>query len=133
MQFHWLIGGFILSGILFLSPGSWAASGAPAPDETFDFGRGPLGSHLRHQFYLANRSGTDLVIRQISTSCGCTKILSFPKRIKAGETGIIDVQINLNEPERKDVLITVAFDSGIPPRTFRIVGEVYVPPTPGVR
>lgn len=116
----------VFTGRLFASPGD-----QPSPDETFDFTRGPLGSHLQHEFHLVNHTASDLVIKQIAASCGCTRILSSPRQIKAGQTGIIRIDTNLNQPGRKNVIVTVTFDNGSPPHTFRIIGEVFVPPTPG--
>lgn len=74
-----------------------AAGGAegPAPkiafDSTeFDFGRVDSGDSIAHAFTFRNEGQTDLTIKQVRSSCGCTAVLVTDKTIEPGKSGEIN-------------------------------------------
>jgi hypothetical protein len=59
-----------------------------------DFGKIIQGESVSYEFKFTNTGKSDLIIVDVSTSCGCT-VPSFPRTpIRAGETGIIKVSFN---------------------------------------
>lgn len=78
----------IVVGIALSVAESFAQVSAPVLDDnTYDFGLIPLGTVIHHTFTLKNSGKKALIIGKVSTSCGCTKIVSFPKQIAAGDQG----------------------------------------------
>lgn len=61
-----------------------------------DFGRIIEGETVSFSFKFTNTGKTDLIIAEVSSSCGCT-VPSYPKTpIRPGETGTIKVAFNSN-------------------------------------
>ena len=61
-----------------------------------DFGRIIEGETVSYSFNFTNKGKSDLVIADVSTSCGCT-VPSYPKTpIRPGEKGAIKVAFNSN-------------------------------------
>jgi len=59
-----------------------------------DFGRIIEGESVSYNFSFTNTGKRDLVIADVSTSCGCT-VPSYPKTaIRPGESGIIKIAFN---------------------------------------
>jgi hypothetical protein len=69
---------------------------APTMDFTeteFDFGTLKQGDKTVHEFTFKNNGKSDLIIRDVQTSCGCTAVDS-KKVIKAGESSLIKATFN---------------------------------------
>jgi hypothetical protein len=63
-------------------------------EEVHDFGKIIEGETVSYSFKFTNTGKTDLIIADVSTSCGCT-VPSFPKTpIRPGEKEIIKVSFN---------------------------------------
>jgi hypothetical protein len=61
-----------------------------------DFGRIIEGETVSYSFNFTNTGKSDLIIAEVTTSCGCT-IPSYPKTpILPGESGIVKVAFNSN-------------------------------------
>ncbi|MBL7138343.1 MAG: DUF1573 domain-containing protein [Bacteroidales bacterium] len=59
-----------------------------------NFGRIIEGETVSFNFAFKNTGKRDLVIAEVSTSCGCT-VPSYPKRaIRPGESGVINIAFN---------------------------------------
>ena len=58
-------------------------------NKVFDFGTIRGGQSKTYEFVLKNNGKTDLIIRKIKTSCGCTVVKPESKVIKAGESTIL--------------------------------------------
>ena len=86
---------FIRSSLLLLGLSVWGMSallraqvpGTPTDDRTYDFGLIPLGTIVHHTFTLKNDGKKALVVGKVSTSCGCTQVVSFPHQIPPGGHG----------------------------------------------
>lgn len=59
-----------------------------------DFGTVIQGEIVTYNFRFTNKGNADLVIAEVSTSCGCT-VSNYPKEpIKPGETKFIEAKFN---------------------------------------
>lgn len=62
--------------------------------KTFTFEKLKQGEKTTHQYKFKNTGKSDLVIRKVRASCGCTAIMTEKKIIKPGEEGNIEVSFN---------------------------------------
>jgi hypothetical protein len=63
-------------------------------DTDHDFGRILEGENVSYDFSFTNIGKSDLLLAEVSTSCGCT-VPSYPKApIRPGEKGIVKVTFN---------------------------------------
>jgi hypothetical protein len=56
---------------------------------TFDFGKIKPGDKVKHEFNIRNSGKTDLLIRNLTASCGCTAVRPKENVIKAGNSSSI--------------------------------------------
>ena len=56
---------------------------------TFDFGKISSGARVSHDFHLKNNGKNDLMIRNVSASCGCTVVTPRDMVIKPGGSTVI--------------------------------------------
>lgn len=61
---------------------------------TFNFDKLQQGEKVDHEYEFTNTGKSDLVIRKVRASCGCTAIITDQKIIKPGEKGTIKVSFN---------------------------------------
>jgi hypothetical protein len=100
---------------------------ASAPKATFDnrifdFGTKPTGPDIPHSFVLTNNGKSDLIIRNVQASCGCTATKPEKTIIKPGEKSKIDIVFDTkqrvgmqhksitvvtNDPENSVILLQV--------------------------
>ncbi|HWW95436.1 MAG TPA: DUF1573 domain-containing protein [Vicinamibacteria bacterium] len=64
---------------------------------TFDFGKAVPNKTLEKEFSLRNFGNEDLVIENVSTTCGCTAALMDSKVIKPGATTPLRVSLQTRE------------------------------------
>jgi hypothetical protein len=65
---------------------------------TFNFGTINQKSKVNHEYRVTNSGKTDLIIRKVSASCGCTVVKPEQNVIKPGESTTLQVSFN---PEGK--------------------------------
>jgi hypothetical protein len=77
---------------------------APAPKisvepASFDFGKALPGKTLEKQFSIRNFGDADLVIEQVTTTCGCTAALldEQHRQLKPGQSGQLRVRLQTRE------------------------------------
>ncbi len=63
-------------------------------EKVFNFNKIKQGEKLDHSYTFTNTGKSDLVIRKVKASCGCTAIMTTNKVIKPGETGEIKMAFN---------------------------------------
>jgi hypothetical protein len=63
-------------------------------EKVFNFGKLQQGESVDHEYSFTNTGKSDLLIRKIRASCGCTAIITDKKIIPAGEEGSIKVSFN---------------------------------------
>ena len=65
-------------------------------EEEHDFGRIIEGETVSYSFNFTNSGKSDLIIAEVTSSCGCT-VPSYPKTpIRPGESGVVKVAFNSN-------------------------------------
>ena len=95
-------------------------------ESSFNFGTITEGEKVNHSFKFRNDGKSDLVIRKISTSCGCTAVEKKAEVIKPGESSSIDVTFNsAGKSNRQNKSITIICnDPKNSKQTLYIVGDV---------
>lgn len=63
-------------------------------DKTFNLGTIKQGVTLDHEFKFVNKGKSDLIIRKVTASCGCTAVMPTDKVIAPGKEGTIKVSFN---------------------------------------
>ncbi|PIE86243.1 MAG: hypothetical protein CSA05_01650 [Bacteroidia bacterium] len=63
-------------------------------EKSFDFGTLTQGQSITHEFEFKNAGKSDLMIREVKASCGCTAVKPNKKQIAPGETATIKVTFN---------------------------------------
>src|SRR3989337_4447793 len=83
----------VILSILLLSTLAFAegTSRISFTKDTHDFGRVIQGKTVEYIFTFENKGTDDLLIKEVTTSCGCTAALLSANVIKPGETGQIKV------------------------------------------
>ena len=98
-------------------------------NKTFNFGTIVQGESREHVFVLTNAGKSDLIIRKIKASCGCTVVKPSKMTIKPGETADLKAIFNSrgkkNKQTKSITVITNAPDS--PQVVLRVSGMVTVP------
>jgi len=92
----------------------------------FNFGAITEGEKVSHNFTFRNTGKEDLIIRKISTSCGCTAVNKKTDVIKPGESSLIEITFNsAGKSNRQNKTITVITnDPKNSQQLLRITGEV---------
>lgn len=95
-----------------------------------DFGRIIEGESVSYDFKFKNTGKSDLIIAEVSTSCGCT-VPSYPKTpIRPGEGGVVKVAFNSNGRRGfQSKSITVASNTQPNTTMIRIKAQVVNPGT----
>ncbi len=93
--------------------------------KTFDFGKIEQKTSVTHEFQFTNTGKSDLILRKISSSCGCTAVVPKEKVIPPGETSSIKATFNAgtrrgkqnksitvitNDPKNSQVILRVTGD-----------------------
>jgi hypothetical protein len=97
---------FLIAALLLLPAGAEdtkKAAAPPAPDakgprisvepDRFDFGKAVQNKTLSKEFSIKNYGTEDLVIENVSTTCGCTAALLDSKVVKPGGTAPLRVTL----------------------------------------
>ena len=95
-------------------------------EKTYDFGEMKQGDKKEHTFMLQNDGKSELFIRNVRSSCGCTAVAPSTKVIAAGETAPIKVTFDSRGKRgRQSKTITVITnDPKSPTTTLRISSNV---------
>ncbi len=99
-------------------------------EEVRDFGRTKAGEVLSHEFVFTNEGDATLLIKKVTTSCGCTAALVSEDKLAPGKQGKIEVKfdtrgyggrvskyifVDSNDPARSRVQLEVTADIEVPP------------------
>jgi hypothetical protein len=92
-----------------LTPGEKAnAPGIEFEESVFNFGKLKNGESVEKEFVFKNTGKRDLVIRKISSSCGCTVVKPAADVIKPGESSSLKVKFNSKGKHgRQNLAVTV--------------------------
>ena len=88
----------LVAALALAAGGALRADEAKAPKisadpEAFDFGNAVQGKTLRKDFTLRNYGDAELVIENVSTTCGCTAALASDKQVKPGGSTLLRVTL----------------------------------------
>lgn len=113
----------VILSILFFGiiPTLVLAEGTPRisfVQNSHDFGRVLQGKTVEHTFIFENRGTEDLLIKEVTTSCGCTAALVSSNVIKPGETGQIRVSYD-SQGRAGKVSRTISVVSNDPVETIK--------------
>jgi hypothetical protein len=75
---------------------------------TYDFGSVPVNTHVEHDFVMTNKGKSDLYVRKLNASCGCTAAQPSKTIIAPGESTVIKVVFNTqgrNGSEKKAITV----------------------------
>ena len=79
-----------------------------------DFGTVARAANTEHRFFVKNNHSSDMHIRTIRASCGCTTPIVETEWIKPGETGSILARFNTGTfTGKKAATLTVSFDKPV--------------------
>jgi len=81
-------------GIVLPSSAAGNAARAKFKEQAWDFGKIKQGDTLTHEFVFTNEGDAPLVIKKVSTSCGCTAALASDEKIEPGKEGRIKASFN---------------------------------------
>jgi len=93
---------------------------------TYNFEPIKQGEKVEHDFIISNNGKSDLIIRDVRASCGCTAVSPADKVIKAGQTTTLKVVFNsAGRIGKQNKTITIISNDPENPRTILwIKGEV---------
>ena len=105
------------------------AAVATFSEKSYDFGDMKQGDKKEFTFNLTNNGKTDLIIRNVRASCGCTAVAPAKKVIAGGETAPIKVTFDSRGKRgRQSKSITlITDDPKTPTTTLRVSSNVIVP------
>lgn len=95
-------------------------------EKSFDFGEMNQGDKKEHTFNLSNNGKSELIIRNVRSSCGCTAVAPSKKVIAPGESAPIKVTFNsTGKRGRQSKSVTVITnDPKTPTTTLRISSNI---------
>lgn len=97
-------------------------------NQTFDFGTIKQGQSVSHSFVFKNNGKTDLIIRKINASCGCTATSPESLVVKPGQTSKLDAVFNSagkkGRQNKSITIITNIPDENNYRKILRMKGEV---------
>lgn len=127
----------ILLFILIVAAGTLAACGSGEPQialETaqLDFGDVPNGEIAARDVTVRNAGDAELVVENISTSCGCTTATLEPMRLTPGKSGTLHIEVDAGEhgPELTGPLVRQVFINSNDPAQPEVTVELAVNITP---
>ena len=112
-----------VSAVILLLPGSaFCKPKIEFSNPEFSFGEVLAGKSVVHEFRFKNTGDSDLVIREVTTSCGCTAALASESTIKPGKSGVVKasfdtagrksfqtktVTVKSNDPDRSSTSLKI--------------------------
>ncbi len=90
-----------------------------------DFGKVTKGEKVAYIFTFVNKGTSDLILKSVTTSCGCTVPKYDSKPIAPGEEGTLEVVFDTSGRNGKQTkTITVKSNASVPVVLLRITAEV---------
>jgi hypothetical protein len=95
-------------------------------ETVFDFGSIAEGTPVEHEFKFTNTGKTDLIIRKVKASCGCTTVDPDIKIVKPGQTSSIKANFHTNNYSGRQTktINVITNDPKNANITLRLVGSV---------
>lgn len=94
-----------------LNAQQWLRDAIPSDARVHDFGTVARAAKTEHRFQITNTSQSDIHLRSVRASCGCTTPIIETDWIKPGETGTILARFNTGTfTGQKSATLTVSID-----------------------
>lgn len=92
----------------------------------FDFGKIAQKSSVSHEFVFTNAGKSDLIIRKITSSCGCTAVSPKEKVIHPGQSSSINATFSAGtrKGNQNKTITVITNDPKSPTVILRVKGEV---------
>jgi hypothetical protein len=117
----------------------YLASGAAAPkvkfkETTWNFGKVKQGELLTHEFVFVNEGDGTLVIKKVSTTCGCTGVLLSDDEIAPGKQGKIEVKFDTRGygGQVSKLIFVESNDPAGPRQQLEVAADITIPPSPKI-
>jgi len=103
-------------------------------EQVWDFGKIKQGDTLTHEFVFTNEGDAPLVIKKVSTSCGCTAALASNEKIEPGKEGRIKASFNSRGYSGRTVkyVYVESNDAEAARRELSLRAEIEVTPQPRI-
>jgi hypothetical protein len=89
----------------------WLREAIAPEDRVHDFGTVARAANTEHRFLIKNNSNSDLHLRSVRASCGCTTPIIETEWIKPGQVGSVLARFNTGTfTGRKSATLTVSID-----------------------
>jgi hypothetical protein len=95
--------------------------------KTYNFGKIPVEKSVSTVFEFSNTGKKTLLIKEVSTSCGCTVPKWSKEKIAPNETGEVSIVYDAKYPGRFNKTIIVVYNGKDSPIKLTIKGEVPYP------
>jgi len=97
------------------------------PETQHDFGQVSEGEKINYTFRFVNKGQTELVIKDVKSSCGCTAALLSSSNIKPGQEGTIKVEFDTkNRSGKNSKTVTVqSNDPKDPTKILTIYADIH--------
>ena len=121
-------------GIVLPSSAASDAARAKFKEQAWDFGKIKQGDTLTHEFVFTNEGDAPLVIKKVSTSCGCTAALASEEKIEPGKEGRIKASFNSSGYSGRIVkyVYVESNDAEASRRELSLNAEIEVTPQPRI-
>jgi len=108
---------------------SQVSEGAPTiyfSETEHDFGKVNEGDKVNYTFNFANKGTSELTIKDIKTSCGCTAALLSQEKLAPGQEGTLKVELNTqNRSGKMSRTVTISSnDPNDPAKVLTIYADV---------
>jgi len=125
-----------LALVAFLA-GQGLAAGEPKikfRETAWNFGKISQGKSVSHEFVFTNEGDAPLVIKKVSTTCGCTAALVSAEKIAPGAEGKIEVKFDTRGygGQVGKLVYVDSNDPKEPQKQLEITAEIEVPPSPKI-
>jgi len=126
----------ILTCLLFFGSFPFADEGSKIQfkEESKNFGKIDQGEVLTHVFVFSNLGDSNLIIKKVTTTCGCTAALISDKNVAPGKKGEIKVNFNTRGLGGKvtKYIYVESNDPRHPRKQLTVIADIKVPPQPKI-
>ena len=123
--------------LIALLAGQSFAAGQPKikfRETAWNFGKISQGKAVSHEFVFANEGDATLVIKKVTTTCGCTAALVSAEKVAPGEEGKIEVKFDTRGygGQVGKLVYVESNDPKEPQKQLEITADIEVPPSPKI-
>ncbi|MFN8208138.1 MAG: DUF1573 domain-containing protein [Bacteroidales bacterium] len=95
-------------------------------NDTYNFGSVKAGTPVVYEFEYSNKGKSDLIIHDVTVSCGCTAANSSAKSVSPGQSGRISVKFDTSgrSGEQNKTITVISNDPGHPRMVLWVKGVV---------